>query len=264
MTRKITMVMLISMLMCGQCLAQGFMDSILGPGGIGLYGASNTGQFNYQQYQNGSMYPAAAQQSMQQPGYDQSGGYPPQQYGYQPPPPYGAQQGLYSDWHVNQPQGPQGPPPVQYSAPAPQPGYAPQPMAQQQAYSQPASQPRSEQYSPSYPQPQGFDENLPAGAVRITTTTPDGTIVQYYPPSGDQEEQQVNQPSQRRQKPRTAARPATPKPKQQASEQPQVSAPSQAGGSIAMPRPVEIPKEEDPRAGWGAAVNRVPSAPQAR
>ena len=259
MARKISMVILVSALLCGPCMAQGFMDSILGPSGMGLYGGSNPGQFNYQQYQNGSMYPGG-QQSMQQPGSEQPGGYPPQPYGYQPTPPYATQQGVYSDWHVNQPQGPQGPPPVQYSAPsAPQPGYP-----QQQVYGQQQPQLRPGQYSPTYPQPQGFDENLPAGAVRITTTTPDGTTVQYYPPSGDQEEQQMNQPPQRRQKPRAAARQSAPKPQQQAVEQAQPSAPAQTGGSIAMPRPVEIPKEQDPRAGWGAAVNRVPSSPQAR
>jgi hypothetical protein len=31
-----------------------------------------------------------------------------------------------------------------------------------------------------------------------------------------------------------------------------------------MPRPVEIPQEQDPRAGWGAALNRAPSAPAGR
>lgn len=255
--------MVLMTLLCGPCMGQGIMDSVLGPGGLGLYGAPSSGQFNYQQYQNGSMYPGG-QQSYQQPeAYGQQQAYPPQGYGYQAPPPYATQQGVYSDWHVNQPPQQQGPPPVQYSAPSPQqPSYG-----QQQAYGQPAPQLRPGQYSPSYPQPQApqmFDENLPAGAVRITTTTPDGTTVQYYPPAGEQEEQRVNQPQQRRQKPRSTARQTAPKPQQQTVEQTQAPGPSQAGGSIAMPRPVEIPKEQDPRSGWGAALNRPPSSPQAQ
>lgn len=251
MAHKIILALLISALLCGPCMAQGLMDSVLGPGGLGLYGNANPGPFNYQQYQNGSMYPGG-QQSMQPPDGGQQGAYPQQGYGYQVPP-YATQQGVYSDWHANQPSAPQGPPPVQYSAPPQQPAYGPQ-----QAYGQQAPPLRPGQYSPSYPQSQVFDENLPAGAVRITTTTPDGTMVQYYPPSGDQEEQ-VNQPPQRRQKPRNAPRQSAPKPQQQAVEQPQVSTQGPSGGSIAMPRPVEIPKEQDPRAGWGAAVNRLPS-----
>ncbi len=268
MSRRITLSLIFVTLLCGPCLGQGIMDSVFGSSGLGLWGSPNTGQFNYQQHQNGSMYPGGGQQTMQQPGYQQPqegygqpGGYPPQGYGYQPPPPYATQQGVYSDWHANQPPPPQGPPPVQYSAPVTQqqPSYHPQ-----QDYGQQPPQLRPGQYSPSYPQPQVFDENLPAGAVRITTTTPDGTTIQYYPPSGDQEEQQINQPQQRRQKPRTAARQSAPKPQPQAAEQPQASAPSQTGGAIAMPRPVEIPQEQDPRAGWGAALNRAPSAPAGR
>ena len=264
MARRLTLALAIVTLVCGPCMGQGFMDSVLGAGGLGLWGNANTGQFGYQQFQNGSMYPGG-QPSMEQPGYQQPppgyaqpGGAPPQGYGYQPAPPYATQQGVYSDWHVNQPQAQQGPPPVQYQAPVQQPSYGPQ-----QGYAHPATQLRPGQYSPSYPQPGSFDENLPAGAVRITTTTPDGTTIQYYPPSGDQDEEQVRQPPQRRQKPRTQARQTAQKPQQQAVEQPQTSGQNQATGSIAMPRPVEIPKEQDPRAGWGAAMNRIPT-PQAQ
>lgn len=258
MATRIILAIIFMTLLCGPSMGQGFMDSVLGPGGLGLWGGPSSGQFNYQQYQQGTMYPGGQQgmqgQTNQQPYQEgPQGGYPPAGYGYQMPP-YATQQGVYSDWHVNQPAAPQGPPPVQYSAPGPP----------QAVYGQQAPELRPGQYSPSYPQPQLFDENLPAGAVRITTTTPDGTTVQYYPPSDDPENQQVNQRPQRRQKPRTASRQAAPKPQQQTGEQLQSSSTPQTGGSIAMPRPVEIPQEQDPRAGWGAALNRAPASPSAR
>jgi hypothetical protein len=114
---------------------------------------------------------------------------------------------------------------------------------------------RPGQYSP-HTQPQAFDENLPSGAVRITTQTPDGTTVQYYPPAG---EEIAPMPKPRRdQGPNKPARVKKP-----AQEQgPAPAANQNTSGSIAMPRPMEIPQGQDPRSGWNSLSSGAPAAPQ--
>lgn len=246
------------------CFAQGILDSVLGPGGLGVWGGGGSNQFNYQQFQGQE---AAGQQGYQQgqnPYAQQAPGYgAPPGYGAQPPPAYpNYSQGVYSDWQNYQqpPSAPQGPPPISYTAPPPQqvpPQYGP-PTAE---YGQ--QQLRPGQYSPNQAPPL-FDDNLPSGAVRITTQTPDGTTVQYYGPQGDEGDQQVaaRQPRARRGQPSTQAA----KPKRQAQDQAASSGTPQAPGtSIAMPRPVEIPQGQDPRSGWNSSFNRMaPVAPPAQ
>jgi hypothetical protein len=265
----------------GPAFGQGILDSIFGAGGLGLWGSGDPSQqFNYQQYYGD---PQQGMQQMQQQalygqqpgaagypqGYPQQG-YAPQGYGYQGTPGYyyPGQQGVYSDWQNYQapPQGaaPAGPPPVRYTAPPGQVAPAPQMQG-----AMPAPAPgatggaplRPGQYSPSYP-PQGDVESLPSGAVRVTTTTPDGTTIQYYPPTGEPMEGQpgVRQPARRAQ-PSTATKPRRMKPREQ------TAGPTDTSGgdsSVAMPRPVEIPQGQDPRSGWGPAVNRMPSTGPAR
>jgi hypothetical protein len=153
-------------------------------------------------------------------------------------------------------------PPVQ----APQ-RAAVQPQAQQRPPLRPG------QYTPGPPPPPGpppgppqvSAEDLPAGAVRITTTTPDGTTVQFYPPSGEpyQQDPGLAAPQQPR---RIRAKPATAKPTDARTAQPRERTAGAAPpeGGIAMPKPVEIPQSQDPRQGWGAAINRAPVAPEAR
>jgi hypothetical protein len=262
----------------GAALAQGGMlDSILGPGGLGLWGSSDPNQFNAQQYY-GSPPQEPTQQAYQQPampgqqpampgqqpgspyGYQQ--GYPPQGYGspQYPGSPYGSQPGVYSDWHNYPPQdqAPSGPPPVRYSAPPGQAGPAPQVQAGPPA--PPAAPPgaplRPGQYSPGQAPPPnlgqypGGVDDLPAGAVRVTTTTPEGTTVQFYPPDGQPVTGQPRvQPQTRRPKAPGAAKPR--QTQAQPREQQGVAAPSAGSDmSVVMPKPVEIPAGQDPRAGW--------------
>jgi hypothetical protein len=95
-------------------------------------------------------------------------------------------------------------------------------------------------------------DELPAGAVQVTTTTPEGTQVQYYPPPGMAPEQiPAMQPQPRRQKPRSAATRARAA-KPQMREHTAAGNEAEVAPSIPMPRPVEIPQGQDPRLGWGA------------
>jgi hypothetical protein len=255
MMSKIALISMLLILTPAVGSAQGILDSVMGPGGLGVWGGGNSNQFNYQQFQG--------QEQAQQPSYPQganpyaqpSTGYAPPQ-GYAAPPTYPnySQQGVYSDWQNYQgpAESPQGPPPVRYTAPPPQqspyqtPGVAPQVGQTQQL--------RPGQYSP-HTQPQAFDENLPAGAVRITTQTPDGTTVQYYPPAGE-EENLMPKPRRRQ----AATKPA--RVKKPAQETTSTATTNQnTGGSIAMPRPVEIPRGQDPRSGWNSFSGGPPVAP---
>lgn len=282
----------------GFAFGQGLLDSVLGPGGLGLWSGDSSRQFNPQGYQG----PQPQQQQYYQPPaapgqqYPQAAGYP-QQY-------YGQQQGVYSDWQNQQPAvigspdqygaSPQYPEQQQYAEqpqyqqyPAqqqypPQQQYQQQYPPQQQQYAPPqqqyaapqvpASQPRGPQqplrpgqYSPA----QGTTgpgqvraEDLPPGAVRMTVTTPEGTTVQYYPPTGEPDSESVARPP--RQKRPAAPKPTRAKQVQQQTEQTSGVGPQQGAAPIAMPKPVEIPKGQDPRYGWGAAVDRAPSAPPVR
>jgi len=260
----------------GPAFGQGILDSVLGPGGLGLWGAGDSSQqFNTQQYygspQEGQqqMYPQGypGQQPTAPQGYSQ--GYPQQGYGQASPQPYNpSQQGVYSDWQNYQspPESPAptGPPPARYVAPPVQTAPAPQvqgpPMAPPQV--PPGGAPlRPGQYSPGQP-PVGDVEQLPSGAVRVTTTTPEGTTVQYYPPAGEPIQ---GQPGIRPQTRQPGAQGATKPRRIRAKEQTAApAAPTTGSNAVAMPKPVEIPQGQDPRTGWGPAVNRMPGAGPSR
>lgn len=271
----------------GLAYGQGLLDSVLGPGGLGLWGGDQSQQSFSQQWNSPQAYGGGygpGNPYQQQPGaagYPPSGagpqgyGYPapgaaPQGYGYPAPgaapqgyspPPSG---GMYADWQSYQP-GAQGtPPPVSYSSPAPQQmpqatsqQYAPQAMPQQQpragvappGQGGPQTPLRPGQYAPRQG-PMDVD-SLPPGATQITTTTPDGTTVQYYPPPGEPVPPAgaVARPP-RQARPRAAAGQAGKK--QVTAPKASVAPTEQSTTGIAMPKPVEAPPSQDPRAGWTA------------
>jgi hypothetical protein len=273
----------------GFCFGQGFLDSLLGPGGLGLWGSDSSGQ----QYNNPQMWGGAQgppQQPYQQPGapgqqqmtYPQGypQGYPQQGYGYPQAPGYGQpQQGVYADWQnytpapiggdqqQYAPQQESSPPqqypaqqqyqaPTRYTAPPVQAAPA---RPAQRTQGQPSLRPG--QYVPG--QAPLVADDLPPGSVRMTTTTPQGTRVEYYPPADEPGMTQgAAQPPVRRLKPKPAAAKAQSavRPREQTAGRTE----SSGGSSVAMPKPVEIPQGQDPRYGWGAAVNRGPIAPDAR
>ncbi|MDQ7781700.1 MAG: hypothetical protein RDU20_02395 [Desulfomonilaceae bacterium] len=279
MKRAGMVIMVLFVVLPSTAWSQGLLDSIFGQSGMGLWGTGPPNTFDSPQYYGGSAAPSG--QPQQQPAYPQGYGDPqgygypqpygtpqgygdPQGYGYQQAQPgYGyPQQGYQPQWQGYQQ--PQAAPQVQYSTPqaqAPQPGSQPVTVQVQPQ----AAAPVQQQGAASQPTDSGydFDPNLPAGAVKITTTTPEGTTIQYYPPTA--------QPAQ--QEPAVS-----PSPPQRPQAQPRRLRASQAGSSeqgrpgssperqssIAMPKPVEIPHGQDPRAGWGPAVNRAPSAPGPR
>ena len=259
---KIALITILTILIPAACFGQGILESVLGPGGLGVWNGGGANQFNYQQFQG-----QQPNQAVQQQGYQQgSNPYAQPNQGYAPPPsgyPNYNQQGVYSDWqNYQQPNNaPQGPPPVSYTAPPPQQGSPPNGMPVAQGGGQP--QPVPGQY-PSYQQPQQFDENLPAGAVRITTQTPDGTTVQYYPPQGEDAENQPV-PARRPKQRRGQAGPKPARVKNPAQEQRTSTGTNEGPGtSIAMPRPVEIPQGQDPRSGWNSFNRGAPVAPPAQ
>ena len=260
----------------GSAWSQGLLDSIFGPAGMGLWGTGAPNTFDSPQYYGGN---AANVPPYQQPGYAQGYGAQqgygqPQEYGaqqgYGQPQEYGApqaqpgsgytQQGYYPQWQNYQ--GPQASPPqAQYTVPE----------ARASTYQVPAaSQPVQPQTAPVVVQQQGagtvgsdpdlqFDSSLPSGAVRVTTTTPEGTTVQYYPPPGQPVQQPAtvnNTPPNRRRAPARRVRAD-----RKGAGQSRPATRSTPTSSIAMPKPVRIPQNQDPRSGWGAAVNRAPSSP---
>ncbi|MGB6067805.1 MAG: hypothetical protein WBG50_23610 [Desulfomonilaceae bacterium] len=293
-TGLLTIVMIVALQ--GFCFGQGLLDSVLGPGGLGLWGGDTTSQ-----YQNPQMWTGNAQGQMQQPAPGQQPtGYPQQGYAYPQAQAYGyQQQGVNSDWQ-NYPSAPVGSGGQQYSPPQ-QPAAPPQYGVQQQYQTQqqfPPQQrvPAQQQYSGSQrynaPRAQAVPvrptqaatarpsfkpgeyapgqapvtaEDLPAGAVRMTTTTPQGTRVDYYPPAGEPNPAQgaVRRPV-RHLKPKPAGAKAQSARRFQPREQTAGRAVSQASSSIAMPKPVAIPQGQDPRFGWSSAVNRGPTAQPAR
>lgn len=236
----------------GTALGQGLLDSILGPGGFGLWGNQPGNQFDSPQYYGGNSAPNA--QMPWEQGYTQ--GYPPQ--GYAQPQVQGYPQGswqpsgaVYPDWQGYQPPG-AAPPPVQYSAPPPQ-----APVRQAQPASTQAQPPRVS-VQPPVDQDSQFDDSLPAGSVRITTTTPEGTTVQFYPPAPQQQgPKPAMTPSPARRPPAARRSPQSPRARASAKRQ-RSRTKRQSTSAIAMPRPVQIPQGQDPRAGWPAAVNRAP------
>ena len=287
--------------------AQGLLDSIFGPGGLGLWGNNNfSNQFNSPEpYAAGNQMPGQQPYSgyPQAPGYQQQyspqQGYAPQGQGYYPQP------GGYSGAQGYQQEAAGSAPPVQYSYPqqyqtpqqygaaqqyspqqqqAPIQQYAPQQqyMPQQQSAAPPtggqpttrtqrapaASGLRAGQYSPGQLPPGQLPisaDDLPPGAVSVSTTTPEGTRVEYYPPAGEPAEPAQRAVRQGARQPRQgAAAGAAPVRRLQPREQTTVDRGSSGVAPIAMPKPVEIPGSQDPRSGWGTAVNRGPGAPLAR
>ncbi len=246
---KLGIVALLAILfISGTAFGQSLLDSVFGPSGLGVWGAPPAGQqFDDPRYYGGYMSTDPNQPMGQQTpsgypqGYAQQ--YPQDAYGYGQPQ-YAPQQPYY-------PQAPGGP---AAAVPSPQYGAAPtQPAPQAPPVARPPSprsgaqgqaQRTSRQRPVTGPQETGgkFGDPLPPGAVRITTTTPEGTIVQYYPPAGTEGSEQAYQ----RPRPRAASSRA-PRSDQQGTQRP----PSEtSGSSIAMPKPVPIPQGQDPRAGW--------------
>jgi hypothetical protein len=264
----------------GICFGQGFLDSILGPGGLGLWGS---GDAPSQQYNNPKMGRGAqgpTQQLYQQPAasgqqqttyppagaqayprsYPEKGyGYPQQGYSYQ-------QQGVHGD-------------PQQYSATqvssAPQQHQAPQQSRAPQQYTAPLAQatpgrpaqaaPRQPSLRPGQHAPGHAPvtaDDLPPGAVRMTTTTPEGAWVQYYPPTDEPGAPQgtIQRPA-RQLKPKPAAAKAQSVKRAQPHAQTTNGTESPDSSAIEMPK---IPQSLDPRNGWDTAVNRGPVAPAAR
>ncbi|MCL5125820.1 MAG: hypothetical protein M1511_15240 [Deltaproteobacteria bacterium] len=247
---KIALIIILVLLAPAASFAQGILESVLGPGGLGVWNGGASNQFNYQQFQGQEQPNQQAPNQYAQP--NQAYG-PPQ--GYSPPPAYPnySQQGVYSDWqNYQQPANtPQGPPPVSYVPPPTQ--QAAPPMQAQPGQTGPAP------YSAAGQPPQ-FGDDLPAGAVRITTQTPEGTSVQYYPPQG--EDEGIQAPPGRQTRQRRAA-PKQARTKKQSQAQRVTGAPTESPGtSIAMPHPVEIPQGQDPRTGWNSFNKAVPVAPQ--
>ncbi len=262
---RIVTAILVSLMLIQPTFAQGVLDSVLGPGGLGLWGPDASSISN-------PYYGAQGQLPNQQPGANQAQTIPPNTPGVYsnwqnyPAASMGADpnQMEYTDPQQYQAAQQQQQYPQQYTQPNVQqipPQQYPQQQYQQQRPTswtappaQPAQQPqlRPGQYSPNQPPqgqypsgpPQVTADDLPAGAVRITTTTPDGTTVEYYPPSG--EPAPALQPQAQQQRPR-AKQAKQAKPKQNPST-----------GNIAMPKPVEPAKSQDPRYGWGVA----PVAPE--
>jgi len=278
MIRRGVLILVFMGVLQGPAFGQGFLDSVMGPGGFGLWGSGpaqqfdttqaagqqmdQSGQYTQQQVGPGQYAQAPAgypQQGYAQPAQPYQGGYPPAQtYQYQYPP----SQGMYPEWQNYAPGAQQPGPPAQYGAEAPA-QYGAQPPVQYVAPAQTAQQQgapplRPGQYAPGQ-QPPPVSENeveLPAGAVRITTTSPDGTTVQYYPPPGAPvPEQAVAPPGPAPAQPRRATTRKQP-PRQQAAPPREQAAPRSraavGSASVAMPQPVDIPRGYDPRMGWGA------------
>ncbi|MEW6349606.1 MAG: hypothetical protein AB1646_11135 [Thermodesulfobacteriota bacterium] len=226
------------------------------PQGMPEYQAYPPAQPGYQQYPGGQYAAPQTQQGygapMPPPQYPQ--GAPPQQYaptpgyqpqypqGYQPPQPgaYGPAPGQYppsQDQYQGQPEGPYTGPPPGYAAP---PGAYPPPPGQ---------------YGP--PAQQDDLNDLPSGAVRVTTQTPAGTTVQFYPPVGQPATAPGQSPSgQQGDRPRRLKAKAN-KPKAPTKKKPETRAsseesPSAQEGYVIAPRPVPIPQTRNPN--WTGAV----------
>jgi hypothetical protein len=127
---------------------------------------------------------------------------------------------------------------------------------------------RPGQYSPHQGPPTGGAEDLPPGAVRVTTTTPTGTTVQYYPPAPDPNDPQMAAPQRPRPRRASATRRVRPRAQPQTRNQETTrtrSAPERpsvqynTSSSIAVPEPVQIPQDRDPRTGWEATFDKLPA-----
>ncbi len=292
----------------GLAFGQTPLHSLLGPGGFGIWSGPGVEQQVLQQFNNPQFYGATdphgpggiarqiqTPQAQQPMGGRYAQGYPPySQYpqgGYYP-----QSSGVSPDWYNQPPASPMPPtqvqpappqvqappqmqapvqvqPPAQAQAPAPRirraPPRAPATPPQQAATSQPGPPLRPGQYAPGQMPPQ--DEELPDGAVRMTTTTPDGTTVQYFlPPGTPVQAGGAIQPATGRQRavqPRRIKSPAqtapareqtAPAPQQAAAPRETVSTQQSPTTHVPMPAPEAAPSGRDPRAGWERAVNRPP------
>jgi len=222
----------------GICFGQGFLDSILGPGGLGFWGGSDAASQQYKNPQMGGGAQGPSQQPYQQPaasgqqqityppagaqahpqGYPGKGdGYPQQGYSDQ-------QQGVYGR-PQNYPPAPIGGNPWQssatqaFSAPqqyqASQQSQAPQQYAAPQAQAAPGRAAQAPSGQPLYrPRPYApgqapvTADDPHRGAVRMITITPKGPGVQYHPPVDEPGAPQgtVQRPARQLKPKRTAAK----------------------------------------------------------
>ena len=283
----------------GFCFGQGFLDSLLGPSGLGLWGGGDAAS---QQYNNPQMW-GGAQGPQQQP-YQQPGAPGQQQIDLSacrcPGLPPGlscriwlstarvwpaatgslsetgktirrhllaaisssiaASTGAFRSPAIPDPSSSSTQAPQRYTAPPVQAAPA---SPTQAAPRQPSLRPG--QYVPGHA-PVATADDLPPGAVRMTTTTPEGAWVQYYPPTDEPGAAPGCQPSARL----GSLSPNPPPAKAQSAkhaqphEQTTSGTESRMAPPIEMPKPVEIPQSLDPRYGWDTAVNRGPVAPAAR
>jgi hypothetical protein len=246
---RILMVWLsITLALAGPALAQGVVESLIGSGmsGFGGTGSKLLNSFTSPRFYGGSYDPSRAQ-------YRRPGAAPQQAQGggrsgnYRITPP--STPGIYPDWQGGRPT--TSAPPVTYSAPRPDRQTAPQrrrtraPAAQRNAQRAPVGAVR---YSPAQ-RPLDVDQ-LPSGAVQVTTTTPQGTVVQYYAPPGETPPPPTPRYRDRRPRPRPASATAKPKPRTRGGSKATVQDTRGRQTGIAMPRPVEIPSGADPRSGW--------------
>ena len=171
---------------------QSFFDGIFGPGGLGIWGGSQYPQ-SVQSYMTnpdfyGGTWNASGQRSMPQgagygqpqaPGYGSPAGVPQGYSNYQS---YNYQPGIYSDWQrYQQPAVQSQQPPVRYTAPPVR--TSPRPQGIGSAPRAPGRL-RPGQYSPRQ-RPPADEDDVPPGGMKITTVTPEGTTVRYYPPVGE-------------------------------------------------------------------------------
>lgn len=274
MIRKTAAAVALTLMFGVPAFGQGLFDSVLGPGGLGLWGGSSgyeqqmLNQFNSPSFYGGMNQGQSNYTSPQQVPQGYQGQAPAYGQGYPPPATspyqgYGGQQGVYPDWYsyqpgaVAQPQPATAAPPgpVRYTAPPPQPA---QPPVQE-------PQPPAEQ-ARVMPQPGEIEaEDLPPGAVHITTITPSGTTVQYYPPAGALPVQPQAQVQQQPQPNRNVRRRTEQKPRINARRGNAGRTTSRESGAsdstVAMPQPVRLPQQMDPRMGWDTG-NRTSRLPQ--
>ncbi len=270
-------------------LGQGLMDSVLGAGGLGLWGGgtqqSVLNTFNSPQFYGA---PMARPGQYSAPGQSAQQGQAPAQNNYQQPQPVNAQnyyhpnvysngKGLYPDWYDvgpggyptgqanQQPVAPQQNQAIPQNQPAqqnnnnvaqpPQANYQPQTQSNPNM-AQNSGQPPNSQAN-QRPDLSNDPENLPSGAVKIITTTPEGTTVQYYAPQGGAAQYPANSNTlpQNQAPTRPSARGLE--------NQPTSAAPNQQGQDrtttrIARPSPTARPSSMDPRQSFGSGVSQGP------
>jgi hypothetical protein len=254
-------------------LGQGFLDSTLGSGGLGLWG--NTTQqsvlntFNSPQFYGA---PMARPGNWTAPGYQDQGGQAQNSYQATTPPPatnyyhpnvYSSGRGLYPDWYdvgpsgypnnqtntqgaVNQEYQTHGAVPNQ----APQQAQGPTPPQSPNAGARPAAA-QPTQNTNQRPDLTNNPEKLPPGAVKIITSTPEGTTVQYYTPPGGAPPSSGATTAP----PNTAPQRPSAGNFRPSGQGAQTEAPKASNARrVARPSPTNIPSNHDPRRAWGAAV----------